>query len=106
MEIFFTLSIFSLIGFLTIILYLLFERGRRVKQIERLELLEERLGRLESYLYELELKVLTPDSKMKESIINMYQEGKDIPFIENALRVPRPKIEIILKQYRVNSSNG
>ncbi|NPA60740.1 MAG: hypothetical protein GXO06_00455, partial [Epsilonproteobacteria bacterium] len=46
MEIFFTLSIFSLIGFLTIILYLLFERGRRVKQIERLELLEERLGRL------------------------------------------------------------
>ncbi len=27
----------------------------------------------------------------------MYQEGKDIPFIENALRVPRPKIEIIVK---------
>jgi len=105
MEIFFTISVFSLIGFLSVVVYLLLEKNREIGDNDRLEVLKDRLGRLEEYVYELELKVLTPDSKLKENIIRMYKEGKDIIFIENALKIPRPKIEMILKQYRRENNN-
>jgi hypothetical protein len=105
METFITISIFSLIGFLSVVVYLLLEKNREIKNNDKLEILKDRLERLEEYVYELELKVLTPDSKLKENIIKMYRDGKDILFIENALKIPRPKIEMILKQYRRETNN-
>jgi len=105
MEIFFTISVFSLLAILGVIAYLFVEKHKTLEQQENGELLKERLERLENYVYELELKVLTPNSKLKQNIIQMYKDGKDIPFIEHALKVPRPKIEIILKQYKRESNN-
>ena len=104
MEIFYTLTIFSLIGFMSVIVYLFLEKTKEGQKSEHCELLEERLTRLESYVYELEAKVLTPDSKLKEKIIQMYNDGKDIPLIENILDIPRLKIEMILKQYKRENS--
>ena len=100
MEILYIISIFSLLGFIGVIIYLFLEKGREAQKNEHYEILEERLTRLESYVYDLELKVLTPDSKLKEKIIQMYNDGKDIPLIENILDIPRLKIEMILKQYK------
>ena len=104
MELFYTLTIFSLIGFMSVIVYLFIEKTKEVQRSERCELLEERITRLESYVYELESKVLTPDSKLKEKIIQMYNDGKDIILIENILGIPRLKIEMILKQYKRENS--
>jgi uncharacterized membrane-anchored protein YhcB (DUF1043 family) len=104
MEIFYTLAIFSLIGFIGVIIYLFMEHDKKNQKSEHCELLEERITRLESYVYELEAKVLTPDSKLKEKIIQMYNDGKDIPLIENILDIPRLKIEMILKQYKREKS--
>ena len=104
MEILYIISIFSLLGFISVIIYLFLEKGREAKKNEYYEILEERLTRLESYVYDLELKVLTPDSRLKEKIIQMYNDGKDIPLIENFLDIPRLKIEMILKQYKRENS--
>jgi len=104
-ETFLTISIFSLIGFFSVIIYLFLEKNRQMELKEKLEVVKDRITRLEDYVYELELRVLTPDSKLKEKIIDMYRSGKDILFIENTLRVPRPKIEMILKQYRREKNN-
>ncbi len=100
MEILYIVSIFSLLGFMSVIIYLFLEKSKEAQKNEHYEILEERLTRLESYVYDLELKVLTPDSKLKEKIIQMYNDGKDIPLIENILDIPRLKIEMILKQYK------
>ncbi len=104
MEILYIISIFSLLGFMSVIIYLFLEKSKEAHKSEYCEILEERLSRLESYVYDLELKVLTPDSKLKEKIIQMYNDGKDIPLIENILDIPRLKIEMILKQYKRESS--
>jgi len=40
----------------------------------------------------------------QEKIIQMYNDGKDIPLIENILDIPRLKIEMILKQYKRENS--
>jgi len=53
----------------------------------------------------LEAKVLTPDSKLKEKIIQMYNDGKDIMLMENILNIPRLKIEMILKQYKLDNNS-
>ncbi len=104
MEVLYIISIFSLLGFMSVIIYLFLEKSRDTQKSEYCEILEERLTRLESYVYDLELKVLTPDSKLKEKIIQMYNDGKDILLIENILNIPRLKIEMILKQYKRENS--
>ncbi len=104
METLYIISIFSLLGFISVTIYLLLEKNKETQKSEYCEILEERLKELESYLYDLELKVLTPDSKLKEKIIHMYNDGKDIPLIENILNIPRLKIEMILKQYKRENS--
>jgi len=105
METLYIIAIFSLIGFFGVIIYLFMEHDKKNQKSEHCELLEERLTRLESYLYELEAKVLTPDSKLKEKIIQMYNDGKDIMLMENILNIPRLKIEMILKQYKLDNNS-
>ena len=105
METLYIIAIFSLIGFFSVIIYLFMEHDKKNQKSEHCELLEERLTRLESYIYELEAKVLTPDSKLKEKIIQMYNDGKDIMLMENILNIPRLKIEMILKQYKLDNNS-
>jgi hypothetical protein len=110
MELLYILTLFSLIGFVGVLVYLVLEKIKEGEKSEYCELLEEKVARLERYVYELEERMesagaVTTDSKeeIKAKIIAMYEDGKDIFLIENTLDVPRPKIEMVLKFYKLKS---
>ncbi|NEW60130.1 hypothetical protein GSY74_02435, partial [Sulfurovum sp. bin170] len=90
----------SFLGFMGVIGYLVSEKMKEDEKSEACELLEEKIGRLENYLYELEERLGVSSDEVKEKIIEMYAEGKELFVIENALNVPRPKIEAVLKSYK------
>jgi hypothetical protein len=101
MELLYILTIFSILGFVGITIYLIREKLDEREKSEDYELLEEKIERLESYLFELEERLTDPsDDEIKEKIIDMYINGKDLFVIENTLDVPRPKIEAVLKAYK------
>ena len=104
MEALYIMSIFSLIGFFSVIGYLFWEKIQITSlKNEYSELLEERITHLEHYLYELEERLTPISSEIKEQIIEMYREGKDIMVMENSLNIPKTKIEMILKEYERNN---
>ena len=103
MELLYILTIFSLLGFIGVVGYLMWEKMTEYKRYEDLEILEEKIGRLESYLYDLEEKLGISSDEEKEKIIEMYIDGKDLVLIENTLNVPRPKIEAVLKAYKAKA---
>ncbi|SFV66510.1 hypothetical protein MNB_SV-12-1371 [hydrothermal vent metagenome] len=100
MELLYILTIFSLLGFIGVIGYLVSEKMKEDRKSEACELLEEKIGRLESYLYELEERLGVSSDEEKEKIIEMYIDGKELFVIENTLNIPRPKIEAVLKAYK------
>ena len=104
-ELQFIFSLFSFVGVVGILFYIILEKSKAEQDNEEQELLEEKVGRLEHYIYELEERLdTTPtasNQKIKEKIIAMYEDGKDLLVIENALDIPRPKIEMILKFYKL-----
>lgn len=103
MELLYILTIFSLLGFVGVIVYLFSETMKRDDKSENCEILEERIIRLENYLYELEEKLGLSSNEIREKIIEMYSDGKDLVLIENTLNVPRPKIEAVLKAYKAKA---
>ena len=104
METLYIISIFSLIGFFSVICYLFWKDMQTTSlKSEYLELLEERITHLEYYIYELEERLTPISSEIKEQIIKMYKEGKDIMVIENSLNIPKTKIEMILREYKRNT---
>jgi len=110
MQLLYILTIFSLLGFLGVLGYLIYEKlNSHEKKSISCELLEEKVNRLESYVYELEerLETQTPSSneELKKKIIAMYEDGKDLFLIENTLDVPRPKVEMVLKFYKLQQKN-
>jgi len=100
MEFLYIISIFSLIGFLTITGYLFLDfTKKQYKENEEYEFLKEKIDYLEQYIYELEEKVAPLTDEVKNKIIQMYQDGKTLMVIENALNLPKTKIEMVLKEY-------
>ena len=106
MELLYILTIFSILGFIGIIIYLIRDKLDDREKSEDYELLEEKVERLESYLFELEERFGNSSDDMKEKIIEMYIEGKDLLLIENTLDVPRPKIEAVLKSYKTKAKEN
>ena len=106
MEILYILTIFSLLGFIGVIGYLMWEKMTEYKRYEDFEILEEKMARLESYLYDLEEKLGLDSDETKEKIIEMYIAGKDLVLIENTVNVPRPKVEAVLKAYKAKAKEG
>ena len=104
-ELQFIFSLFSFVGVIGILFYIILERSKEELEDEEQELLKEKVERLEHYVYELEERLdTTPtvsDREVKEKIISMYEDGKDLLVIENSLDVPRPKIEMILKFHKL-----
>ena len=104
-ELQFIFSLFSFVGVVGILFYIILDKSKGEQTDEHQELLEEKVERLEHYVYELEERLDTAptisNEKIKEKIISMYEEGKDLLVIENSLDVPRPKIEMILKFYKL-----
>jgi len=98
------ISIFSLLGLLSVIGYLFWKEMQTTSmKNEYIELLEERITHLEQYLYDLEDRLTPISNDIKERIIGMYREGKDIMVMENSLNLPKTKIEMILKEYERNN---
>jgi len=74
---------------------------------ESIEILDYKLTSLQDYIYELEERInsnKTPaQNELKKKIIEMYEDGKDVLLIENILDVPRAKIEMVLKFYKLQT---
>ena len=103
----FLFSLFSFIGVIGILIYLILERSKADIKADRLELFESRVVSLQDYVYELEERLesnkkLTQD-EIKDQIIEMYEAGKDLMVIENSLDVPRAKIEMVLKFHKLKT---
>jgi len=104
LEALYIMSIFSILGLLSVIGYLFWKDMQTTSmKNEYIELLEERVTHLEQYLYDLEDRLTPISSEIKERIVEMYREGKDIIVMENSLNLPKTKIEMILKEYERNN---
>lgn len=101
----FIFSLFSLVGVVGILFYMVFEKSKADEKIDQIELLESKVDSLQDYVYELEERIsqnkTANQNDIKQKVIDMYNEGKDLMVIENALDVPRAKIEMILKFYKL-----
>ena len=101
----FIFSLFSFVGVIGVLFYLVLEKAKSDEQKESVEILEQKILSLQDYVYELEARTEAEkrpeQQELKQKIIEMYKDGKDLMVIENALDVPRAKIEMILKFYKL-----
>lgn len=101
----FIFSLFSFVGVIGILFYIIIQKTKDDNVHEKHELLQEKVERLEQYVYELEERLdsrpSSSNEEIKAKIIEMYEDGKDLFLIENTLDIPRPKIEMILKFYKL-----
>jgi len=103
-------SLFSFVGVVGILFYIILEKAKREEQDERIELLEEKILSLKDYVYKceerIEEKEAPEEENVKEKIIALYEEGKDLTLIENTLNIPRAKIEMVLKFHNLQKSDN
>jgi predicted transcriptional regulator len=100
-------SLFSFVAVIGIIFYILIAKTKIENLEESIEILDHKLTSLQDYVYELEERIdtnKTPEQDdLKKRIIEMYEDGKDVLLIENTLDVPRAKIEMVLKFYKLQT---
>jgi predicted transcriptional regulator len=100
-------SLFSFVAVIGIIFYILIAKTKIENLEDGIEILDHKLTSLQDYIYELEERVdtnKTPEQdELKKRIIEMYEDGKDVLLIENTLDVPRAKIEMVLKFYKLQT---
>jgi len=100
-------SLFSFVAVIGIIFYILIAKTKIENLEESIEVLDYKLTSLQDYIYELEERInsnKTPaQDELKKKIIEMYEDGKDVLLIENILDVPRAKIEMVLKFYKLQT---
>lgn len=101
----FIFSLFSFVGVVGILFYIILNREKVDEKLENIEVLESKIDSLQDYVYDLEERVdkskTVEQTEIKQKVIEMYNEGKELMVIENALNVPRAKIEMILKFYKL-----
>jgi hypothetical protein len=106
----FIFSLFSFVGVIGILFYMVFEKAKFDEQSHQIEVLELKVSSLQNYVYDLDERIESSKSieadKIKEKIIAMYQEGKESMVIENALNIPRAKIEMVIKFHQLKIKNG
>ena len=100
-------SLFSFVAVIGILFYILISKTKIENLEESIEILDHKLTSLQDYVYELEERIdtnKTPEQDdLKKRIIEMYEDGKDVLLIENTLDVPRAKIEMVLKFYKLQT---
>jgi predicted phage tail protein len=104
-ELQFIFSLFSFVGVIGILFYIVLSKEKVEKQADIVEILEHKIESLQNYLYELEERIninkAPAQDEIKKQIIEMYEEGKEILLIENTLDVPRAKIEMVVKFHKL-----
>lgn len=106
----FVFSLFSLVGVIGVLFYIILEKGKVDERNEKFEALENEVSTLKEYVYtyekRLEEKEDTELSSPKEQIISLYEEGVNLMEIENRLKVPKATIEMVLKFHNLNKSDN
>ena len=105
----FLFALFSFVGVVGILFYIIIEKEKRDENNERIKQLEKELVSLKDYVYKEECLEENEEPKiedMKTKIITLYEEGADIMLIENALNIPKAKIEMVLKFHNLNKSDN
>ena len=102
----FIFSLFSFVGLVGILFYIILERAKTEESLERIEQLEEEVISLKAYVQNVEEQEDPVVENMKEKIIALYEEGADVMLIENALNIPKAKIEMVLKFHNLNKSDN
>jgi hypothetical protein len=107
----FIFSLFSFVGVVGILFYIILDKAKQDEQSERVELLEEKFVSLRDYVYKCEERLeekeeVVEEENFKEKIITLHEEGKDLSVIEDALKIPRAKIEMVLKFHNLQKSDN
>jgi len=121
----FVFSLFSFVGVVGILFYMILERANRESNDEYIGHLRDELISLKEYVYKSENDEVERDDdkieeaekeefkkeepaveNMKEKIIALYEEGADITLIENSLNIPKAKIEMVLKFHNLNKADN
>lgn len=107
----FIFSLFSFVGVVGILFYIILERAKQELHKEELEHLEEKISSLQEYVHKLEEqqeKSSEPveEESLKEKIIALYEEGKELSLIEDRLNIPKAKIEMVLKFHNLKKSDN
>jgi len=104
-ELQFIFSLFSFVGVIGILFYLIVAKANADEQREKIEMLELKNSSLQDYIYKLDEQIESnktlSESDIKQQIIEMYEEGKEVMVIENTLNIPRAKIEMVIKFYKL-----
>ena len=111
MELLYIFNLFSFVGVIGILFYIIIERTKNEGKEEKYERQSDKLDRLEEYVYELEERLQGERSsvsaeELKSKIIKMYNDGHELMYIEQALSVPRAKIEMVLKFHQLKEKRA
>ena len=105
----FIFSLFSFVGLIGILFYMVFEKAKSDEKSHKIDVLELKVSSLQDYVYDLDERIeahKTPEqSEIKQKIIEMHEEGKEFMVIENALNIPRAKIEMVVKFHELKIKN-
>jgi len=116
----FIFSLFSFVGVVGILFYIILERAKREGQDALVERLKDEVISLKKSVYKTEeseeeqegtQKVESGKEEpvvenMKEKIIALHEEGADVMLISNALTVPQATVEMVLKFHHLNKSDN
>jgi len=107
----FLFSIFSFIGVIGILFYLIFTKVKQDEQQESVGFLEAKVLELQNRIEALEESQKEEEDSpkeenMKQKIIALYEEGKDLVTIEELLNIPRAKIEMVLKFHNIKKADN
>ena len=105
MQLLYVFNLFSFVGVIGMLFYLIIAKAREDELTDTVEVLESKMNSIQNYVYECEERLNVSKSssqdEIKEKIIELYKDGKDLMVIENALDVPRAKIEMVLKFHKL-----
>ncbi len=107
----FIFSLFSFVGVVGILFYIILERAKQEERKEELEHLEEKITSLQEYVHKLEeqqeeSREHVEEENLKEKIIALYEDGKELSLIEDRLNIPKAKIEMVLKFHNLKKSDN
>jgi len=111
----FIFSLFSFVGVIGILFYLILQKTKNDRLHEKIEELEEDLFLLKEEFYKpidktqeivSEKKEDVPNESTKERIIHLYEQGMNTMLIENQLNVPKATINMVLKFHNMNKANN
>ena len=105
----FIFSLFSFVGLIGILFYMIFEKSKAEEKAHKIDVLELKMSSLQDYVYDLDERIeghKTPEqNEIKQKIIEMHSEGKEFMVIENALNIPRAKIEMVVRFHKLKIKN-